>query len=487
MREGRFLEAIQAKVHNPLFPWGAEAKSILEQRYAPVGKLTEFEEPTVFRNRILWWTNHRENISSKFVEEFSRWGVANETNWHGAWVLWFEEPFEPADHFGAWLSGWSDLEHNEAWAWYFDAVVPTRWGPRHLWRPPFSPALAEAAHYFGPVMLVRGDVWNSLIQAGITSLEQASQVLMEQACCFQKGPGVPVRLYHLERPWRKRETGFSPTELELNPISIIVPSRNPSLIASFLDSLIRTSRRNIADLIKVVVIANGPQAHQVISAAEHRWPRERLESVLYEGAFNWSTANRLGAAKAWKKGWWVFANDDIEWLDDKWPAHLNHYLTQGSVGAIGACLLYPNGDVQHAGIASPKPGVWVHRFQFLPDGIGGYMGLLQLPQDVAAVTGALVATRPEVYHATGGFKEGYPLAYNDIDYCLRLGQGLLRTVYVPEWKAFHRETATRQRTSEPPSTRLFEREWGGYQDRWFPRDLSRWYGFPAVREIDLDI
>ena len=117
-------------------------------------------------------------------------------------------------------------------------------------------------------------------------------------------------------------------------------------------------------------------------------------------------------------------NDDVRPRDPTWLAAMVGHLADPAVGVVGARLLYPDGSVQHAGVALRPDGGAVHAHRFLP----GADPRARLSREVAAVTGACLLTRRALWDRLGGLDEAYPSACNDIDYCLRAreqGQGVV--------------------------------------------------------------
>src|SRR5262249_30246175 len=156
--------------------------------------------------------------------------------------------------------------------------------------------------------------------------------------------------------------------------------------------------------------------------------------------FNWSAVNNLGAQHA-TGDYLLFLNDDMEVLGPGWIEALLEFAQQKEIGAVGAKLLFPDGGLQHVGVTvlDGKPG---HPFYGYPKQHTGYYCRNVLPHNCAAVTGACLMTRREVFHELGGFDESFPLNYNDVDYCLRLRQAGYRIVYTPHATLSHYEGAT---------------------------------------------
>jgi GT2 family glycosyltransferase len=166
--------------------------------------------------------------------------------------------------------------------------------------------------------------------------------------------------------------------------------------------------------------------------------------VSASGPFNWSALSNLGAQAA-SGELLVFLNNDVEIISPEWLHELARQAWRKDVGAVGACLLYDHGAIQHAGVVLNMTGIAGHVFRNSPPeaaSIGGPPGLVR---EVTAVTGACMAVRREVFQAAGGFdEEVLPVAYNDVDFCLRLRSRGLRNVYTPFARLVHHESQSRQ-------------------------------------------
>jgi GT2 family glycosyltransferase len=139
----------------------------------------------------------------------------------------------------------------------------------------------------------------------------------------------------------------------------------------------------------------------------------------------------------------VLLNNDIAVLQPDWLTVLVSHAIQPGVGAVGAKLLYPDGRVQHAGLTTDPSGVPRHLFRYLNGEAPGAFGLAALARDVWGVTGACLAIQRDVFFGVGALNEAFPVAYNDVELCLRLTAYGYRIVWTPWSRLEHREMATR--------------------------------------------
>ncbi|MGL4422059.1 MAG: glycosyltransferase family 2 protein, partial [Gemmataceae bacterium] len=139
---------------------------------------------------------------------------------------------------------------------------------------------------------------------------------------------------------------------------------------------------------------------------------------------------------------------------------------QPGVGAVGAKLYYADDSIQHAGIVIGMGGVAGHGFLNYPRGASGYMQKLKFRQNVAAVTAACMLCRAEVFRQIGGFDEGFVLAFNDVDLCLRILEAGQRIVWTPHAELYHLESKTRGYEDTPEKQLRFKREYDLFIAKW---------------------
>ncbi len=200
-------------------------------------------------------------------------------------------------------------------------------------------------------------------------------------------------------------------------ISIVVPtSFADPCVVDCAEALVRTTLGQRPEIIYAVSAADR-QRKAALAA--------RLESlgarlfVTPDGSFNYSRVNNAAVATA--SGEIIcLINDDVAPLEPEWLAILTGWLRLPRIGAAGARLLYPDGTVQHAGILLGVGGVSAHANRFLPRAAAGYGGRAQADQAFLAVTGACLAMPRAVYEQAGGLDETLPIAFNDVDLCLRV-------------------------------------------------------------------
>ena len=214
------------------------------------------------------------------------------------------------------------------------------------------------------------------------------------------------------------------------------------------------------DNYEVIVIENNstdPATFAYYEEARKRY--DGLKVVTYpEKGFNFSAINNFGASFA-EGEHLLLLNNDIEVLSSDFLRELLSYSQRPDVGAVGAKLYYPDDTIQHAGVLMGINGSAGHSHKSYPRTAVGDMYRLVTTQDYMAVTGACLMTKTALYRECGGLdEEKFAVAYNDVDYCLKLWQKGLLNVYTPRAEAYHYESKSRGLDTLSENARRYERE-----------------------------
>lgn len=204
---------------------------------------------------------------------------------------------------------------------------------------------------------------------------------------------------------------------------------------------------------------------------------ERVRVSRHAGAFNYSAINNSAARDATGQVL-VFLNNDTQVLTPDWCRELVSQALRPDVGAVGARLLYQDGTLQHSGVLLGVEGVAGHEGVGDSPLDGGYYGRAQLLRSTSAVTAACLATRREVFlRLDGGFDElELQVAFNDIDYCMRVRRAGLRVVYTPFATLYHYESKSRGREISVEQQERHRREARAFRARWGdPAALDPYY------------
>ena len=124
---------------------------------------------------------------------------------------------------------------------------------------------------------------------------------------------------------------------------------------------------------------------------------------------------------------------------------------QPGVGICGAMLYYPDDTIQHAGIITGLGGYAGHSHKYHKRGGSGYMFRLATVQDFSAVTAACLLVCTAVYDSVHGLDEEFTVAYNDVDFCLRVRDAGWRIVWTPYAELYHHESKSRGSDENDPA------------------------------------
>jgi GT2 family glycosyltransferase len=228
---------------------------------------------------------------------------------------------------------------------------------------------------------------------------------------------------------------------EIRPhVTIVIPTRDRvDLLARCIDSITSRSTYSPYD---IVIVDNGSTLPESRSYFEQVTRDARISTLRVDEPFNFSRLNNLAAAQA-RGTLLCFLNNDMEVITPHWLDEMVSLANQEDVGAVGAMLYHPDDTIQHAGVILGMGGVAAHAHRDIPRGQAGYFGRAALTQALSAVSAACLMVRKMAFERVGGFDEALAVAYNDVDFCLRLRHAGLRNVWTPFAELYHYESASR--------------------------------------------
>ena len=226
-----------------------------------------------------------------------------------------------------------------------------------------------------------------------------------------------------------------------NPlISIVIPNKDCSdYLRACLSSIYEKSTYHNFEV--VIVENNSVQQETFELYRSLEAERENLKVVTFEGEFDFSSICNLGAAQS-SGDVLLFLNNDTRVITPDWLERMLVHVNRKTVGCVGAKLLYPNGLIQHVGVNIPKSGPQ-HINHLLPHDSNGYFGYLRSPKEALAATGACLMVSRSNFELVNGFDADFPVAFNDVDFCLRLRGKGLRVVVEPRAELYHFESVSR--------------------------------------------
>lgn len=224
-------------------------------------------------------------------------------------------------------------------------------------------------------------------------------------------------------------------------VSIVIPTRDrKDLLEACIDSLDRATGYRNKEIIVVDNDSAEPATKSYFAALSQR---SDVRIVPAPGPFNYPRLINLGASHA-RGDLLMTLNNDIEAFEPEWLDELVSQVSRPGVGLVGCLLLYPDRSVQHAGVIIGLSGVAGHMYAEATPDDPGYAGRIYVTQDLSAVTGACQLMRRALFDQLGGLDERHlAVAYNDIDFCLRVREAGLRVIYTPHAPLLHHHSASR--------------------------------------------
>jgi len=246
-------------------------------------------------------------------------------------------------------------------------------------------------------------------------------------------------------------------------VSIIIPNKDHT---RDLDMCLKSIMKNTYDNYEVIVVENNstePETEEYYKNITSVCPKAKV--LRWPGEFNFSSINNFGVKEA-KGEYLLFLNNDIEAINNDWLDRMLGFCQREDVGIVGAQLLYPDGIIQHAGVVIGFGEIAGHAFVGLhPDECKAF-GRAMLTQDYSAVTAACLLTKKEIFDKVGGFDEEFKVAFNDIDYCLRVRELGKKVVYNSFAALTHYESKSRGAEDTPEKKQRFADEIRMFQERW---------------------
>lgn len=247
-------------------------------------------------------------------------------------------------------------------------------------------------------------------------------------------------------------------------ITLCIPTRDRvDLLSNCVEGLLhRTDWPNL----EVIIVDNGSVEPETLAYMRDIIDDKRVKVIRYDGEFNFSRLNNIGASHA-SGLLFGLINNDLLVKDSNWLRIMASHAVRPNVGAVGALLYYGDDTIQHAGVVLGIGGVASHIHKRLPMGKPGYYGRTVVTQDVSSVTGACLLTRLDLYLDIGGLDEAsFPVAYNDIDFCLKVRSRGLRVILAPDAQLYHLESLSRGLDNDPAKRARLARDKALMNERW---------------------
>lgn len=247
-------------------------------------------------------------------------------------------------------------------------------------------------------------------------------------------------------------------------VTILIPTRDKvKLLEACVESLVaKTAYRNY----RVHIVDNGSTEPATLRYFAHAASYRQVDILPCEMPYNFSAINNFAVART-QGPYLCFLNNDTEIIAGDWLGEMMRYAARPGIGAVGAKLLYADHSIQHAGVVIGLGSAAGHAHRGLPGGEAGYFAQAHAAHYATAVTAACLLVERSKFDAVGGFDAvELPVAYNDVDLCLKLQERGWRNVYAPQATLLHLESKSRGSDLSSANIARYKRELAVLRSRW---------------------
>jgi glycosyltransferase involved in cell wall biosynthesis len=249
-------------------------------------------------------------------------------------------------------------------------------------------------------------------------------------------------------------------------VSIIIPTRDRSgVLKTCVDSILAKTTYPNHQLFVVNNESRDPDSIAYLDELRHH---SRICVLDYSLPFNYSALHNW-AVKQVNGDVIALLNNDTEVTTPDWLTEMVSHVCRPEVGCVGAKLVYPDGSLQHGGVILGIGGIAGHAHKYEPSQNTGYLGRLRIVHNVSAVTAACLLVRREVYGEVGGLEEMLPIAFNDVDFCLKVLDRGYVNIWTPFAELIHYESLSRGSDSDLANRTRFQAETQWMMSRWGDR------------------
>lgn len=250
----------------------------------------------------------------------------------------------------------------------------------------------------------------------------------------------------------------------LPQVTIVVPTRDKvDVLKVCIDGLVQKTDYREWELI---IVDNGSVKAETAKYLNDVSADSRIRVLRDDGPFNYSRLNNVAVAQGHGE-LVLLLNNDVEPINTDWLREMVRQLSREGVGAVGAKLYFPDDTVQHVGVTVGIGGVAGHFEKRLPREADGYFQRSKLLHNATAVTGACLLTTRILWDQVDGLDEKQlAVAFNDVDFCLKIRAAGQRIVVAPHAELYHYESVSRGSDNAPEKLARFRREMATMRERW---------------------
>jgi len=267
------------------------------------------------------------------------------------------------------------------------------------------------------------------------------------------------------------------------PVTLIVPTRDRvDLLSVCVESVLT---RTDYPALRLLIVDNGSERPETSAYLAKVGRDPRVSVWRDDGPFNFSRLNNHAVART-ATPLIGLVNNDIEVTEPGWLREMAAHALRPEVGAVGAKLLFPDGFIQHGGVVIGLFGAADNAQRAFGAQSPGYWHSAVVAQNASAVTAACLVCRRAVYDTVGGLdEEAFPVAFNDVDFCLKLRARGFRVIWTPHATLLHHESATRKPLGGGAVHERERREVERLRERWGTRDYADPFYSPNLGRLGL--
>ncbi len=367
-------------------------------------------------------------------------------------------------------------------------------GERHLaeFYPDWNPDLQLSTGYIKTAVLIKGEQLivnfcefaQSNLNPSLVSLWLANLYIQQNTIVIEHLPFCLVHQKHqYDYLWPQQLAAIAQPNMQISPskmssvanvswhytnqplVSLIIPTKNAkSLVKTCIDSIL--SKTTYPNYEILLIDNNSDEAESLAYFASLGELEPKVRLLQYPHAFNYSAINNFAVGHA-KGEVLALVNNDIEVISPTWLTDMLGHVLRQDIGCVGAKLLYPDNRIQHAGVVLGYGGGAGHAHKYFPKDHAGYAKRLAASNNFSAVTAACLLVKKSDYEQVGGLNEKHlSVAFNDVDFCLKVRELGRRNLYCAEAELYHHESVSRGDEDTQEKRERFQSELDYLQMQW---------------------
>lgn len=351
---------------------------------------------------------------------------------------------------------------SDADVYYFDNDSRKETGERHSpqLKPDFSFDTLQNVNYIGHLFVVKKELLTSL---NGTKIDLYSY-LLEISRKTNHFEHVSKILYYDNEKNEKNEKNI-PLYKGSDLVTIVIPTKDHKEDLSKCIHSIYT--KSTYSNFEIVIVNNNSEKPETFDYFEKlKKEKANVRVIDLNCEFNYSFLNNYAVKHCAKGQYILLLNNDIEVISPHWLENMLYYASQKDIGSVGAFLLFPDNTIQHAGVVMGKGGVAGHIYSGQASDISGVGYELKVPYNVSCCTAACLMIRKDVYQKMQGLNEDLKVAFNDVDFGLRLLEKGYRNVFLPDVKLYHYESKSRGTDKSAEQLKRYYQECEYMKDNW---------------------